>query len=164
MPAPLRALRLLALPVLLATVLVATTWIVSTPAADAAARRSDKIQHATRIAANQKGDPYVYGAEGPNSFDCSGLTYYAYKKVGITLPRSSDDQYRRLRHIAKHRMKRGDLMFFHSGGSVYHVGIFVGWNDHRRVLLHAPNSGERVHRERVWTRSWYAGTLRPRHH
>jgi len=78
MPARLRALRLLALPVLLATALVATTWLFSAPAADAsAARRIDKIHHATRIAANQKGDPYVYGAAGPNAFDCSGLTYYA---------------------------------------------------------------------------------------
>ena len=95
MPARLRALRLLALPVLLATVLVATTWLVSAPAADAsAARRIDKIHQATRIAANQKGDPYVYGAAGPNAFDCSGLTYYAYKKVGISLPRSSDAQIR----------------------------------------------------------------------
>ena len=163
MPARLRALRLLALPVLLATALVTTTWVVSAPPADAsAARRIDKIQHATRIAANQKGDPYVYGAAGPNAFDCSGLTYYAYKKVGIHLPRSSDAQYRHVRHIRKHNMKRGDLMFFHSGGGVYHVGIFVGWSEGRRVLLHAPNSGERVHRERVWTRSWYAGTLRQR--
>jgi cell wall-associated NlpC family hydrolase len=161
MPAPLRALRLLALPVLLATVLVATTWMFSAPSADAASRRAEKIQQATRVAANQKGDPYVYGAAGPNAFDCSGLTYYAYKKVGITLPRSSDDQYRRVRHIPKHRMKRGDLMFFHSGGSVYHVGIFVGRN-RGRIILHSPNSGERVHRERVWTSSWWAGTLRHR--
>jgi cell wall-associated NlpC family hydrolase len=162
MPARLRALRLLALPVLLATALVAATWIVSAPSADAASRRVEKIRHATHVAANQKGDPYVYGAEGPNAFDCSGLTYFAYKKVGISLPRSSDAQYRHVRHIHKHHMKRGDLMFFHSGGGVYHVGIFVGWSEGRRVLLHAPNSGERVHRERVWTRSWYAGTLRPR--
>ena len=53
-------------------------------------------------------------------------------------------------------------MFFHSGGSVYHVGIFVGHNGGRRVILHAPNSGEVVHRERLWTHQWWAGTLRPR--
>ena len=118
--------------------------------------------NATRIAANQKGDPYVYGAAGPNAFDCSGLTYFAYKKVGIDLPRSSDAQWRRVRHIPKSHMKRGDLMFFNSGSGVYHVGIFVGWRDGRRVILHSPNPGERVHRERLWTKEWRAGPLRPR--
>ena len=49
-------------------------------------------------------------------------------------------------------MRRGDLMFFTSGGHVYHVGIFLGRaRDGRPLLLHAPRSGERVHRERVWT-------------
>ena len=162
MSALLRVQRLLVLPILLAAVLVVTTWI-NAPNADAQSKRLRKIHVATKIAGNQRGDPYVYGADGPNAFDCSGLTYFAYKKVGIYLPRSSDAQYRYVRHLPKSHMKRGDLMFFHSGGGVYHVGIFVGWRDGRRVILHAPYSGQRVHRERLWTTQWWAGTLRPRH-
>jgi hypothetical protein len=53
-------------------------------------------------------------------------------------------------------------MFFTSGGHVYHVGIFMGRLHGRAVVLHAPRSGERVHRERVWTNRWFAGTLRYR--
>lgn len=162
MSALFRVQRLLALPILLAAALVVTTWLVA-PQADAASKREKKISVATKIAKKQKGDPYVYGAEGPNAFDCSGLTYYAYKKVGIHLARSSDAQYRQLRGIRKENIRKGDLMFFHSGGSVYHVGIFVDWDNGRRVILHAPNSGENVHRERVWTGSWWAATLRKKH-
>jgi cell wall-associated NlpC family hydrolase len=57
-------------------------------------------------------------------------------------------------------MRKGDLMFFYGSGGVYHVGVYAGTKDGHRYLIHAPNSGERVHRERVWTNSWYAGTLR----
>src|SRR5215210_3713376 len=106
MSALVRVQRLLVLPVLLATALVVTTWI-NPPHADAMSRRVEKVHAATRVAVHQKGDPYVYGAAGPNAFDCSGLTYFAYKKVGIRLPRSSDAQYRHVRHIKKHNMRRG---------------------------------------------------------
>lgn len=157
-----RAQRLLTLPLLaclLATALVVASWATA-PAADAATQREKKISRATAIARNQVGDPYSYGADGPNAFDCSGLTTYAYRKVGIQLPRSSDGQYRHVRGIRKENIKKGDLMFLHGSGGVYHVGIFVGWNDGRRVILHSPNSGERVHAQRMWTTKWWAGTLR----
>jgi cell wall-associated NlpC family hydrolase len=172
--------RLLVLPILLASALVAATWVATAPSADATSsspqarsasegsrsqaqiRRIKKIRAATRVASRQKGDPYVYGAAGPNSFDCSGLTYFAYGKVGINLPRSSDAQYRHLRHIKKKNLKRGDMIFFHSGGSVYHLGIFVGRKNGERMILHSPNSGSVVNRDPVWTGQWYAGTLRRR--
>lgn len=163
MPAYIRAQRLLTLPavlltVLLATALVATSWAVA-PEAEAD-QRDRKIHKATRIMKNQIGDPYAYGAEGPHRFDCSGLPYFAYRKVGISLPRSSDAQYRRLRGIRKEKMKKGDLMALHSGSGVYHVGIFVGWKAGRRVILHSPNSGGKVHKQRMWTSKWWAATLR----
>jgi cell wall-associated NlpC family hydrolase len=162
MSALFRVQRLLVLPILIAAALVATTWL-SAPQADAAhSKREKKIRIATHIAKKQHGDPYSYGAEGPNAFDCSGLTYYAYKKVGIYLPRSSDAQYRYMRGILKKNIRKGDFVFFHSGGSVYHVGIFVDWSHGRRVILHAPQPGERVHKERIWTGSWWAATLRPK--
>ena len=164
MSALIRARRLTVLPVLvalLATALVATTWLTA-PAADAATKREKKIHHAIQIARNQIGDPYSYGAEGPHAFDCSGLTSFAYKKAGLYLPRSSGAQYRFLRGIKKRNMHRGDLMAFHSGGNVYHVGLFVGWRDGRRLVLHAPNSGSRVHVQRTWTGKWWAATARAR--
>jgi len=163
MSSHVRAPRLLVLPFLaclLAAALVVASWATA-PEADAASKQ--KIHKATRVAKHQIGDPYSYGAAGPNAFDCSGLTYYAYKRVGISLPRSSDAQYRHARHIKKHNMKRGDFIFLHDDGGVYHLGIFVGWDSGRRVILHSPNSGERVHRDRMWTGSWWAGTLRSRH-
>lgn len=124
--------------------------------------RNKKIQRAVRVARNQIGDPYVYGAAGPGAFDCSGLTSFAFGKAGISLPRSSDAQGAHVKRIAKSRMKRGDLMFFHSGGGVYHVGIYVGRKNGDRVILHSSQSGRPVQRDPVWTSSWFGGTLRIR--
>lgn len=161
-----RTRRLLTLPflalitLLVALALVVSSWAVA-PDADAATKR--KIHKATQIMKNQIGDPYAYGAEGPHRFDCSGLPYFAYRKVGIGLPRSSDAQYRHMRGIRKKNMKRGDFMFLHNGSGVYHMGVFMGWKDGRRVILHSPNSGSRVHRQKMWTSSWWAATLRPKH-
>ena len=50
-------------------------------------------------------------------------------------------------------------VFFTSGGRVYHVGVFAGWKNGRRTIIHAPYSGQRVHRAPIWTNGWYAGTL-----
>lgn len=122
--------------------------------------RKRKIRHGVHVALRQKGDPYRYGAAGPGSFDCSGLTMYAYKKAHLRLPRTSDGQARAVRRIGKKHMKRGDLVFFHNGGNVYHAAIYLGRNNGHRVILHAPYSGTRVRKERVWTSSWYAGTMR----
>ena len=141
-----------------------TLLLATTSPADASQRerRDRKIDHAMAVARNQIGDPYRYGAAGPGAFDCSGLTMFAFGKAGIKLPRSSDAQARDVRRIARHRMHTGDLMFFYGSGGVYHVGIFVGWDDGRRVILHASRSGRPVQRDRVWTGNWFAGTLRAR--
>ena len=111
---------------------------------------------------NQVGDPYRYGADGPSAFDCSGLTMFSYRRAGLYLPRSSDGQARYVRHVLRKNMRRGDLMFFTSGGHVYHVGIFVGVPHGRALAAARAASGERVHRERVWTNAWFPGTLRYR--
>ena len=150
---------------LLTTVTVTLMMVLSTAnPADALTRaqRERKVHHGLRVAANQIGDPYRYGAAGPRSFDCSGLTMFSYKRAGLYLPRSSDGQARYVRHIKRKNMRRGDLMFFTSGGHVYHVGIFVGRHHGRALVLHAPRAGERVHRERAWTNAWFPGTLRYR--
>ena len=168
MPATaVRRRSIVAVSIMLITSVVATLLMLLTTAgqADALTRsqRAQKVHHGLRVAINQVGDPYRYGAAGPRAFDCSGLTMFAYKQAGLYLPRSSDDQGRYARHILRKNMRRGDLMFFTSGGHVYHVGIFLGRaRDGRPLLLHAPRSGERVHRERVWTNHWFPGTLRYR--
>lgn len=118
---------------------------------------------ATDVAARQIGDPYRYGAAGPNAFDCSGLTYFSYRKAGFKrMPRTSSAQARFTHRIRKAKMRRGDLMFFSSGSGVYHVSIFLGWRKGRAYMLHSPRSGERVKRQVAWTSSWYGGTLRRR--
>lgn len=73
------------------------------------------------------GQPYVWGATGPKSFDCSGLVMYSYGKNGFTTPRVSEDQFGAARLIPESRAVRGDLVFYHdSVGDVYHVGIYMG--------------------------------------
>lgn len=148
-----------AIPVLLVAALALSVGVA--PSAEAAARPS-QLQHAADIGLAQIGDPYRYGAAGPNAFDCSGLTMFTYKRVGLYLPRSAAAQYAHVRHILKMHLVRGDLVFFHDrSGHVYHAGMFMYWNrDHRAVILHAPHSGTVVHRQPVWTTAWYAGTLR----
>ena len=125
--------------------------------------RVNKVSRAVSIAAAQKGDPYSYGASGPHRFDCSGLTYYSFRKAGFKgIPRTSAAQAGWARKISRHQMKRGDLVFFTGGGRVYHVGVFAGWKHGRRLVLHAPYSGARVRTEPIWTNSWFGGTVRGR--
>lgn len=80
-----------------------------------------------------KGWKYVFGGDNPNtSFDCSGLTQWCFKKAGINLPRTAQQQYDVTQHISMNEAKPGDLVFFqgtyNSGTYVTHVGIYVGNN------------------------------------
>lgn len=77
-------------------------------------------------AVKHKGQPYVWGAEGPSAFDCSGLVQFAYHKFGVSTPRIAADQFHAARRIPASRAVRGDLVFWYdSVGDVYHVGIVV---------------------------------------
>ena len=111
---------------------------------------------ALRVAAAQKGDPYRYGAAGPNAFDCSGLTSYSFRKAGVRLPRTSSAQRGATRRIPASAARPGDLVFFHRGGSIYHVGFYAGG----RQVLHSPYSGTRVRKERIWTPAVSYGRIR----
>lgn len=123
-----------------------------------------RLIKAARTAVRQRGDRYRWGAEGPNRFDCSGLVYYAYRKAGFeSLPRTSRQQYRYVRHVKRANLARGDLIFFRRHGRVYHVAVFLYWKDGRRVFVHAPNSRGRVRKAVPWNNQWRAGTLRPAH-
>jgi cell wall-associated NlpC family hydrolase len=102
---------------------------------------------ALRVASNQAGDPYRWGAAGPNAFDCSGLTSFSFRRAGREIPRTAAAQRRATRHIARRDRRRGDLVFFHGSNGVYHVGIYAGSNQ----MWHAQKTGTRVHKATVWS-------------
>jgi cell wall-associated NlpC family hydrolase len=113
-----------------------------------------KVDRVLSVARAQVGDPYVYGAAGPNAFDCSGYTMYVYQRaVGRYLPHNAGAQYYRGQHISRSQARPGDLVFFHSGGYIYHAAIYAGHG----YIYHAPHSGTVVHRERIFSSSvWFA--------
>ncbi|MEV0120911.1 NlpC/P60 family protein [Streptomyces sp. NPDC050703] len=79
------------------------------------------------------GSPYVWGATGPDAFDCSGLTQAAYRAAGVSLPRTSYAQIAAGERVPRSGLRPGDLVFFYSG--ISHVGIYVG----NGQMIHAPN-------------------------
>jgi cell wall-associated NlpC family hydrolase len=143
---------------LTAAVLVLLVLVASAPplvpSAEAITARQGR--HIVAIAASKKGAPYRYGAAGPHAFDCSGYTKWVFGRIGRSLPHNSAMQYTRVRHLRASQRRRGDLVFFRSGGRIYHVAIYAGRND----VWHASRPGERVHRERIWTHSVSYGRVR----
>lgn len=114
-------------------------FFATAPDAEAATLRSSAMASAH----TQKGARYVYGAEGGYSrgYDCSGLTYWAYKRHGKTLARTAQSQYNKSRHISPKDRKPGDLIFIQDRyGRVYHVGIFTGVRGGKGWMLNA-NTG-----------------------
>jgi cell wall-associated NlpC family hydrolase len=104
----------------------------------AAASRGAAAAVATAVA--QVGDPYAYGATGPGAFDCSGLTMYAWRAAGRSLPHSSRMQFAAGGRVAKSALLPGDLVFYYS--PIHHVGIYVG--NGRIVDAANPRTGVRV--------------------
>ena len=86
------------------------------------------------------GKPYVYGAAGPNAFDCSGLTQYIYNKFGIGLSRTTYTQVGEGTKVNRSDLQAGDLVFFNTEGSISHVGIYIGGGE----FIHAPRTGKPV--------------------
>ncbi|RKT08512.1 cell wall-associated NlpC family hydrolase [Streptomyces sp. 3211.6] len=125
---------------------VSVTAALFTPATPAQAASLYGIK-AVSVAASKKGAPYVYGATGPAEFDCSGLTLYAFRVAGRVLPRTAEAQYESTDHISRTQRAPGDLVFFPTGGTMSHVGIYAGHDK----IWHAPRPGTRVRLERIWT-------------
>ncbi|TQK43122.1 cell wall-associated NlpC family hydrolase [Streptomyces sp. SLBN-118] len=123
------------------------------PEAHAATTRA---KAALKVAASKRGAPYRYGAAGPSRFDCSGLTLYSYKRVGKKLPRTAQQQFNKTRRVPASSRQQGDLVFFHSGSRVYHVGIYAG----RGRIWHSPKTGSWVKLEKIWTKSVWYGRVR----
>jgi cell wall-associated NlpC family hydrolase len=105
-------------------------------------------------ARRQLGKPYSYGAAGPNSFDCSGLTMWSWRAGGVGLPHSAESQYSATRHVALGDIAPGDLLFY--GSPIHHVGIYVG----NGTMIEAPHSGTVVRYASIY-RSDYVGAGRP---
>jgi cell wall-associated NlpC family hydrolase len=116
---------------------------------------SGRAAAAVRYAYAQLGDPYEWGAAGPNSFDCSGLTMMAWRQAGVSLPHSSSQQYASGRRVARSDLQPGDLVFFYS--PISHVGIYIG----NGKMIHAPHPGDVVKIDPISYISSYAGAVRP---
>ena len=135
-----------------------TTGVVE----DSSTPSTNKVQAVIDLAHKQLGKPYVWGSEGPNSFDCSGLTYYVYKNAaGITLPRTSSAQYSAGVAVSKSNLQAGDLIFSSTDGTgnITHVAIYVGDGQ----MIHAPRTGKNVEKVSINNSYWnkaYVGARR----
>ncbi|MGW0984699.1 NlpC/P60 family protein [Streptomyces sp. NPDC002486] len=111
------------------------------PADSSYASKADK---ALAFARAQIGKPYVWGAVGPGSYDCSGLTQAAWKAAGVTLPRTTYDQVNAGTTVPLSQAQPGDLVFFYD--DVTHVGIYIG----NGMMIHAPKPGTYVREESIY--------------
>lgn len=92
---------------------------------------------AARVAASLQGQPYRWGGEDPDGFDCSGLVHYAYNQAGVNVPRTARQQYEAVRPLYIDQLVPGDLVFFTMPGRfLSHVGIYLG----DRRFVHALNA------------------------
>lgn len=108
---------------------------------------------ALRKALSQQGKPYVWGAAGPSSYDCSGLMMWAYKQVGVSLPHYTVSQWNASHHVQ--HPQAGDLILFYPP-SMHHVGMYIG----NGLMVHAPSTGDVVRVSKIGGRP-IAGYARP---
>lgn len=120
------------------------------------ARAQPRPHSGLAIARNMVGTPYRYGGASPRGFDCSGLVYYSYRKVGIKVPRTSDEQYRHSERVRLSRLRPGDLVFFRLfQDKPSHVGIYAG----NGRFIHAPSRGGRVSYASLIDPYWEASVI-----
>ena len=115
---------------------------------------SPNAQVAVDAALSKVGAPYAWGASGPDSFDCSGLTMWAWGQAGVSLPHNSGMQYSATPRVAQSDLQPGDLLFF--GSPIHHVGMYIG----NGQMVEAPYTGLSV-RVTAAFRSDYVGAGRP---
>ena len=109
---------------------------------------------ALNFARAQLGEPYVYGADGPNEWDCSGLTLQAWAQAGVSLPHSSREQYAMSPKVSRSELAPGNLVMFYD--DMHHVGLYAGDG----MVLHAPRPGKSVEYIQM-SYMPYAGAARP---
>ncbi|KOY56246.1 glycoside hydrolase [Streptomyces sp. XY332] len=115
-----------------------TAWLSTGVLKEINSSASESGKKAIQYATAQMGKPYVWGAEGPDSFDCSGLTSQAWRAAGKGIPRTSQEQLRLLPKVAIKDMRPGDLIIYFDDAS--HVGMYVGDG----AIVHAPRPGRSV--------------------
>ncbi|WP_406013578.1 NlpC/P60 family protein [Streptomyces sp. NBC_00984] len=113
-----------------------------------------KAEKVLAFARAQLGKPYVWGATGPASYDCSGLTQAAWKSAGVDIPRTTWDQVKIGTRVATADLRPGDLVFFYD--DISHVGIYKGDG----MMIHAPKPGANVREESIYYMPIY-GSVRP---
>ncbi|MFI9260718.1 NlpC/P60 family protein [Streptomyces sioyaensis] len=113
-------------------------WLDSGVLDDISNKASAEGKKAISYATAQIGKDYVWGAEGPDTFDCSGLTLRSWQAAGRTIPRTSQEQWRQLPRVALKDMRPGDLIIYFSDAS--HVGMYLGDG----AIVHAPRPGRQV--------------------
>ncbi|GLW10262.1 hypothetical protein Misp01_53900 [Microtetraspora sp. NBRC 13810] len=135
----------------------AASKIAKVPKSASSSRMGDV---AANWALTQLGKPYVWAADGPDSYDCSGLTMRAWEQVGVRLDHWTGTQWTSGPHIPTGDLRRGDLVFFgritSNPGDIHHVGIYIG----RGMMVHAPQTGDVVRIAPIW-RSDLVGATRP---
>ncbi|BCY07806.1 hypothetical protein L3i22_028940 [Actinoplanes sp. L3-i22] len=115
---------------------------------------NDKGGRAAQRACDLVGKPYVFGSEGPNSYDCSGLTKAAWAAVGVHLEHYTKDQWASGKSVSRSELRPGDLVFYYS--DVHHVSIYIGGG----MVVHAPHTGDFVRMATI-DRGPIAGYRRP---
>ncbi|MBO0512558.1 C40 family peptidase [Streptomyces beijiangensis] len=115
-----------------------TTWLSSGILNEINSQASPQGKKAVKFATGQMGKPYVWGAEGPKSYDCSGLTSQAWAAAGHPIPRTSQEQWAQLPHVDIKDMRPGDLIIYFNDAT--HVGMYIGDG----AIVHAPRPGRNV--------------------
>jgi len=112
---------------------------------------SDQRMMVIRVASRMIGTPYRYGGNNPRGFDCSGLVQYTHAHAGLSIPRTTGEQWRYADRPRRRHLLPGDLVFFDLGSQkASHVGIYEGGG----VFIHAPSSGKRVSRASLDNPYW----------
>ncbi|MFF4254063.1 NlpC/P60 family protein [Streptomyces sp. NPDC001663] len=115
-----------------------TAWLDSGILDEISAKASEQGKKAVEFATKQIGKAYEWGAEGPDTFDCSGLTSQAWLNAGHGIPRTSQEQWKQLKHVDIKDMRPGDLIIYFDDAS--HVGMYIGDG----AIVHAPRPGRTV--------------------
>ncbi|MGR3936383.1 NlpC/P60 family protein [Streptomyces sp. BRA346] len=126
----------------------------SSSSGSSTATNGTKAAKAIDFAESQLGKPYVWGATGPNSYDCSGLTQAAWKAAGVSLPRTTWDQVKAGTRVSTSDLEPGDLVFFYD--DISHVGLYIGDG----MMIHAPKPGDVVKKAPITEMPIY-GSVRP---
>lgn len=106
---------------------------------------------AAGVAKSMIGQPYRFGGQAPGGFDCSGLVWYSYKKVGVKIARTSKELRKQATKVSRKKLKAGDLVFFKGWIRTGHVGIYLG----NGLFIHAPSSGKKVKTDRLDRGYWH---------